>query len=127
MIKYTFTLNIKSSDQNYICDLDLTPNQEDNPEQIFTPKIREEIRINLQNQSYCKINDGHLNQIIKTWIEDIEEGYRNSNISLDLPSLMVENIKNLQESGNQAIPDLLPPDLSNVEPSFGMLPPLTFF
>ncbi len=129
MIKYTFSVKIKgSSNESYSYSLYLTADQENYPEQkLFTPEIRENMRNNLQTLSSCKITDSHLNQMIKTWIEDIREGYRDSTITLALPSLIPAKISNLNETGNQDLPALLPPDLSEIEPVFGMLPPLSFY
>lgn len=126
MVNYTLGLKLKNSNEEYKYALLLTPQQENNPEQIFALDIRESMRKNLQMQSSCKINDFHLNQMIKTWIEDIKEGYRDSTITLDLPLLIAENISRLNETGNQEIPALIHPDLSSIEPCFGMLPPLIF-
>ncbi|MDJ0617949.1 MAG: hypothetical protein QNJ63_14595 [Calothrix sp. MO_192.B10] len=126
MVKYMFSLKVKDSNDEYTYDLDLNPNQENNPEQIFTPEKRENIRIKLQNQSLCAIKDSHLNQIINTWIQDIKEGYRESTLTLNL-RLLVESItENLNEPGNQENPTLVNPDLSDMEPQLGMLPPLNF-
>ncbi|WYM03548.2 MAG: hypothetical protein HEQ19_22395 [Gloeotrichia echinulata CP02] len=126
MIKYTLTLKLKNSHEQYTYSLDLTSHQEDYPEQIFTLKMREDIRNYLQEKSSCKISDSHLNFMVKTWIEDIKEGYRNSNIDIDLPPMTIDDIEGLTETGNQEIPKPIPPDLSNIEPTFGMLPPLVF-
>jgi len=126
MVKYTFGLKIKGSSDEYKYALTLTPSQENNPDQIFTQEIRQNMQNSLQKQSSCKINDNHLNQIIRTWIQDIKEGYRESVITLDLPLLMASNLDKLNESGNQELPALINPSLSGIEPSFGMLPPLIF-
>ncbi len=127
MVKYTFALKLKDSNEEYSYALSLTSQQENNPESVFNNEIRESMRTNLQTQSYCKINDFHLNKMITTWIQDIKEGYRDSTITLDLSLLIRENISKLNETGNQEIPALMTPDLSNIEPSFGMLPPLIFY
>lgn len=126
MTKYTLVLKITDSQDEYKYALDLNSAQENNPEQAFKLEIRESIRNNLQKQSSCKISDVHLNRMITTWIQDIKEGYRDSLIQLDLPSLLMTNIANLQETGNQEIPALFEPNLSDLEPCMGMLPPLIF-
>lgn len=127
MVQYTFKLRIKGSYEEYKYTLSLNPQQEDNPEQIFDKEIRDRLRENLQRQSACEIKENHLNQIIKTWIEDISEGYRDSTITLDLRLLAATNLDKLQETGNHNLPALIIPDLLDVEPRFGMLPPLNFF
>lgn len=126
MTKYTLVLKIKDSQDEYKYALDLNSAQENNPEQIFKLEIRESIRNNLQKQSSCKISDSHLNRMVTNWIQDIKEGYRDSLIQLDLPSLLMANIANLQESGNQEIPALIEPNILDIEPCVGMLPPLIF-
>lgn len=126
MVKYVFTLENKTSQDEYKYALDLNSNQENNPEQIFNLEIRESMRKNLQNQSSCKIDDNHLNQIIKTWIKDIKEGYRDSLITLDLPLLIASNLASLQETGNHELPFLIQPNILDIEPCGGMLPPLIF-
>lgn len=126
MTKYILTLKIKDSQDEYRYALDLNSAQENNPEQIFKSEICESIRNTLQKQSSCKISDAHLKQMITNWIQDIKEGYRDSLIQLDLPSLLMANIANLQEMGNQEIPALFEPNISEIEPCMGMLPPLIF-
>lgn len=126
MTKYTLTLKNKDSQDEYKYALDLNSAQENNPEQIFKLEIRESIRNTLQKQSSCKISDAHLNRMITNWTQDIKEGYRDSLIQLDLPSLLMANIGNLQEMGNQEIPALIEPNISDIEPCGGMLPPLIF-
>ena len=126
MTKYTLTLKNKDSQDEYKYALDLNSAQENNPEQIFKLEIRESIRNTLQKQSSCKISDAHLNRMITNWTQDIKEGYRDSLIQLDLPSLLMENIANLQERGNQEIPALIESNISEIEPCMGMLPPLIF-
>ncbi|MBE9188563.1 hypothetical protein IQ270_28995 [Microcoleus sp. LEGE 07076] len=129
MIKYTISLKLKGSqnpNEEYQYTLSLTSYQENNPDKIFTSEIRESMRTNLQNQSSCKISDSHLNQMIKSWIEDIKEGYRSCPITLDLPPLIAEKINQLQEAGNQEMPTPIYPDLSEIAPCWGMLPPLNF-
>ncbi|WP_152591959.1 hypothetical protein [Nostoc sphaeroides] len=126
MVKYTFSLRIKGSDEQYIYSLDLNHTQENMPEQVFTPEIREHLRLSLQNKSLCAIKDNHLNQIIQTWIQDIKEGYRDSTLTLNLPLLIESNIDKLNEQGFQELPSVISPDLSNIEPQLGMLPPLNF-
>ena len=129
MARYAVSLKLKDSadpKEVYTYPLTLIPAQENNPEQIFTYEIREGLRKNLQQQSGCKINDNHLQQIINTWIEDIQEGYRDTLITLDLPPLIAANIEQIQETGNQELPQLIDPDLSEIEPILGMLPPLNF-
>ncbi|RUT02393.1 hypothetical protein DSM106972_058710 [Dulcicalothrix desertica PCC 7102] len=126
MVKYSFYLKVKVSGDEHSYSLDLNSNQENAPEKVFTSEVRENIRLNLQNQSLCAIKDNHINQIVNTWIQDIKEGYRDSTLTLNLPLLIESGIEELNEQGNQEIPALVNPDLSDIEPTFGMLPPLIF-
>jgi hypothetical protein len=127
MVRYTFILFVKDAlapPTGYQYCLDLTQDLEDRPHQIFTAERRKDLRHNLQKQSSCAIREHHLTEIIATWIEDIQVGSRSTQLHLDLPPKDVHNIENLEENGNQELPDLLPPDLAGIEPTFGMLPPL---
>jgi hypothetical protein len=127
MVRYTFSLFVENSltpPTGYQYALDLTQAQEDNPEGIFTSVCRKDLRSQLQKQSSCAIREPHLNQIIHAWLEDIREGFRETRLTLDLPPQDVENIGDLEDDGNQELPILLEPDLSEIEPIFGMLPPL---
>lgn len=126
MVKYSFYLKVKASNDVHSYSLDLNQNQENVPEKVFTSQVRENIRLNLQNQSLCAIKDNHINQIVNTWIQDIKEGYRDSTLTLNLPLLIESGIEELNELVNQEIPALVNPDLSDIEPTFGMLPPLVF-
>jgi hypothetical protein len=124
MVKYKFFLQVKSSNEKFSYVLDLNLKQEASPHLIFTEEIRESMRKHWQKQSSYVIKDNHIERIIQTWIEDIKEGYRESTLSLDLPLLIEENIKQLNEQGNQDLPNIINPDLSGIEPYWGMLPPL---
>ncbi|WP_237396552.1 hypothetical protein [Okeania sp. KiyG1] len=120
------TLTNKNTNQISRYTLDLEQYYENQPASFFTPIVCNKIRNELQSKSSCHINDMYLQIIIKTWIQDIKEGYRDSNILLDLPKINHQNINSLKESGNQEIPQLIYPDLSDIEPKIGALPPLDF-
>ena len=129
MVQYLFELKLEDSNTtqpSYSYSLDLNPLQEDNPSQIFTPEIRQSMRKTLQNKSSCRISDLNLNRIISAWIEDIREGYRRTQMALNLPLLIGDEINHLKEDGNRLLPELISPDLSNIEPQDGALPPLNF-
>ena len=128
MVIYKFFLKIagEKSDNEYDYSLDFNLHEEDNPSQKFTPEIRKSMQKALQNKTLCAIKDRDMEKIIRTWIEDIKEGYRESKIKLDLPLLIAGNISEINEGGNQAIPHLIEPELSTIEPCSGMLPPLNF-
>jgi hypothetical protein len=124
MVVYKFFLNLKNSPERYDYPLDLTADQENDPEAIFTKEIRQAIRKHFQARSSCSINDHRLNQIIAAWVEDIREGYRETVLTLDLPLLSESNLENIQDEGNQELPPLFTPDLGAIEPMEGMFPPL---
>jgi len=126
MAKYTFNLKFKHHNYEYKYSLDLQPYQENMPEQIFNLKLREEIRQELQKQISCRINDINLNCMIKTWIQDIKEGYRDSSITIELPVLIQSNINNCNKTATRELLALINPDISDVEPMTGALPPLSF-
>ncbi|MEA5470380.1 MULTISPECIES: hypothetical protein [unclassified Spirulina] len=128
MVKYKVSLKIKDDPdaQEYPYILDLNLNQENNPKQIFTAEISQRMREILQNKSGCKIDTTNINRIISAWVEDIQEGYRDTIVILDLPLLIAANIKNVCEGGNQEIPPLIPPDFGEIEPHVGAFPPLIF-
>lgn len=125
MVKYTLTITNKEDNQNYSYSLQLNQNQEDNPELIFNDEIISSMKRQLENQSSAIINEYQLQQIINSWIEDIKEGYRLTPITIKLKSMLDEKIKLLTDSGNQEIPDFIEPDLENIEPVGGVLPPLS--
>ncbi|MFM6372456.1 MAG: hypothetical protein ACKPGN_30260, partial [Dolichospermum sp.] len=110
---------LKGTYDEYTYALNLTYRQENFPEEIFTQEIRESLRTTLQNKSLCAIKEHHLNQIIQTWIQDIREGYRDSNLTLNLPLLIESSIEQLNESGNQDLPTVINPNLSEIEPIIG--------
>lgn len=126
MVEYSLTLTNKNTNQISRYILDLEEYYENQPACFFTPIVCNKIRNELQSQSSCHINDMYLQIIIKTWMQDIKEGYRDSNIVLDLPKINHRNINHLKESGNQEIPQLIYPELSDIEPKIGALPPLDF-
>jgi hypothetical protein len=126
MVKYNFSMRLQDSSDAYEYILDLQQDEEDNPELVFFPKRREQIRDSLQKQSACKVDDANLNRIIAVWKQDIQMGCRTSGLTLDLTLLADAQIDDLSEGGNQDIPALIKPDLSGIEPQFGALPPLTF-
>lgn len=126
MVKYSIFLKNKNNNSEYRHTEDLKKSEEDKPESFFTQTVCDRIRVELQQQTGCRIGDNDLKAIVQTWIEDIREGYRDSSISLHLPLIGEAKINNLQEDGNQEIPSLIPPDLSEIEPKLGAMPPLNF-
>lgn len=124
MVKYTITIINKEDNQNYSYSLQLNQNQEDNPQIIFSPEITISMQKQLETKSMTTFTEYQLQQIINAWIEDIKEGYRNTIITLKLKSILDENLKLLTDLGNQDIPDFIEPDLENIEPVGGVLPPI---
>ncbi|WP_013334916.1 hypothetical protein [Gloeothece verrucosa] len=124
MVVYKFFLQIEGATEEYSYVLDLNPNQEDNPEIIFTQEIKVGLQKKLQKESQCAISEKSVEKIIQTWIEDIKKGYRESSIMLNIPLLNEANVNQIKDQGEQTIPNFLEPDLSTIEPTMGMLPPL---
>jgi hypothetical protein len=126
MVKYTLRLKIKDADEEHDYELNLGVAERDNPATIFTMQKRQDMRRVLEQKSECKVSDRHLDQIVVNWLLDIQEDYRETYMVLELPSLLLGNISNLQEQGCQTIPEMLPPNIKDIEPTFGMMPPLNF-
>ena len=126
MVKYSFELELKGTNEKYGYAVELSQNWENRPEGFFTREVREEIRLDLQRQSSCLIDNIALNSIVQTWIQDIKEGYRNSSIALELTPMNEASLGHLSDSGNQEIPPILYPDIAEIEPMGGALPPLVF-
>jgi hypothetical protein len=130
MVQYQLEMKLEDSGltgEVFRYSLDFSLSEEDNPQtKLFTQEIKESIRRSLQNQSGRSIDDGKLEKIVNIWAKDIREGYRRTTVTLSLPSLAEDKLRNLRESGNQEIPDLVFPDLSGIEPKLGAYPPLTF-
>jgi type III secretory pathway component EscR len=126
MVQYALILKIPDSQQDYRYTLDLNRSQENNPEQIFTEEITESMKNFFEKNSQCEVSKVNLKKMISRWQEDIAEGYKTTQITLNLPSMFVSNLKKLKDEGNQKLPDLLPPDLSGIEPTGGALPDLIF-
>ena len=127
MVKYSFRLEIQESQEKYGYTVDLNQSSENRPEGFFNKDVCETMRMELQRQSLCRIDNNALKRIVQNWIEDIKEGYRNSSLTLDLLPLSENNVGNLSDRGNQEIPQMLDPDISQIEPVGGALPSLNFF
>lgn len=125
MVKYTVTIKNKEDNQEYSYSLELNQNQEDNPQLIFSSEITSSMKKQLEVKSLATINEYQLQQIINGWIEDIKEGYRRTFISFKLKSTLDESLKLLTDNGYQEIPDFIEPDLQNIEPIGGILPPIS--
>lgn len=126
MPAYHFVLRLTASQQTYRYSLDLSPYQEDNPKNIFTPDQKEKIRTYFESQSSCRMEDYHLQKIVTIWTEDISEGYRESFLDIDLKSIHEVNLLQLQDSGYQLIPEIINPTFPNIDPSKVTLPKLEF-
>ncbi len=126
MVKYSLTIKNKNTNKEHRYALELNKDEENMPEQFFTSAVCDRLKIDLQKQSGCRLNDSNLSLIIATWIEDIKEGYRNSTIALNLPFIKPEHLDNLQAPVYNKSPDLIAPNLADVEPKLGAMPPLDF-
>ena len=129
MVEYSLELIISNSNataNSFKYRVNLTPQEEDCPEQKFNSQFCQEVRRDLQQQSSCRINQANLNRIIGLWIKEIKEGYRETSITMDLPTLIGEDIESVSDTGNQQLPQLIAPSLSSIEPKIGELPKLNF-
>jgi hypothetical protein len=126
MVKYSFTLKNKNTNKEHRYAIELNKDEENMPEQFFTSAVCDRLKNELQKQSGCRLNESDLSLIIATWIEDIKEGYRNSTIALNLPFIKLENLDNLQPPVNKNLPNLISPNLADIEPKLGAMPPLDF-
>lgn len=126
MVQYALILKLPETQQEYRYTLDLTRTQENKPEQIFTDEIKERMKTFFEKQTQCEVNQVNLKKMITRWQEDIAEGYKTTQINLKLPSIFISSLKQLQDEGNQEVPPLLPPDLTDIEPQGGALPDLIF-
>jgi hypothetical protein len=126
MVEYKLMLGIKNTLDQYTYEIRLRTEQRNNPLIVFTTQRRREMRQILESKSACRISDTNLECIIKTWLLDIQEDYRETLVVLDLPSLLLSNIGNLQEQGYQTMPEIRPPNITDIEPVLGMPPPLNF-
>ena len=127
MITYDFSLCVTNNDNKRgQYQLQFKDYEEDNPEQKFTPEVRENMRRKLQKETQSKINESNLDKMIQSWIQDIREGFRNTSLNINLPSLLTDGINLLEENGNQNLPGIIPPPLSEIEPQIGCFPPLNF-
>ncbi len=129
MVEYSLEIIISNSNataNSFKYRVNLTPQEEDYPEQKFNSQFCQEVRRDLQQQSSCRINQANLNRIIGLWIKEIKEGYRETSITMDLPTLIGEDIERVSDTGNQELPQLIAPSLSSIEPKIGELPKLNF-
>jgi hypothetical protein len=123
MVKYIFELKIEGDHEVYQCILDLNLDQENHPEFVFDTNLKQIIKANLESQSDCKINSVQINYMLSTWAQDIAQGYRTTQISLDLAYVIQDKLSRLQDQGLQDPPKMSDPPLDQIEPT--MLPPLT--
>lgn len=126
MTSYKLILTYTDHAQPVQLNISLTKTQEDYPEMYFSHEAKENIRTTIQKQTACAVMDNHLNKIITSWIQDIKEGYPESKVKINLPSLLEVNFLKICDCGNQDIPDLFEPQPSDFEPLWGASPPLNF-
>lgn len=150
MVKYTYKLFITAQKSSLFLSeyaIDLTEEEENNPHNKLWEE-RQRIREALQQKTNIWLDDESLEIIIKTWTQDIKEGYRDTNLSLDLP-IITQAVDYLEGSSYQQphevilpninhdiselippyinkVPELVPPDIRDIEPTIGVLPPLDF-
>ena len=126
MVKYSLSLKNKNTNKEHRYAVDLNKEEENMPEQFFTFEVCDRLKINLQKQSGCLIDDNNLSLIVAHWIEDIKEGYRNSSIAVYLPFFKLRNLQDFPATANRELPDLISPSLAEIEPKLGAMPSLDF-
>lgn len=127
MVTYRFFLTIRGSNDTYEYSQDLNEQSENRPAAFFSePDVRHQIQDYFQQEALCEISEANLDRIIRVWVQDIQEGYRTSSLSLDLPLLSAAKLLEVHESGYHELPEPIPPTLENIEPCGGVLPPLDF-
>lgn len=118
MVTYTYklflTVNGSSlSPSDYA--IDLTEEEESNPNNKLGEQ-RESIKNIFQQRTSRCLNDEHLELIIKAWLQDIKEGYRDTTLALDLPLLIEQEANNLEASNYPQIPVVFPPHSNENQP-----------
>lgn len=86
MPQYTLTITIPNAGNRKVdYTLNLIDNHEIYPEDFFRLKENcDHLSQTIQQQSARKLDDNQIKRIISEWIRDIKQGYRNTDIILDL-------------------------------------------
>ena len=123
MVEYSLTLTLPDSSRIKYA-IDLSEPQEGSPDNFFTPRQKDIMKTQIRQEHKYLINDNQLNKIVLEWQEDIREGYRDTVLTVDLPSSEAELLKDFKDLGNQAIRELYKPDIGAIQPLQGKYPPI---
>ena len=138
-LKYELSLSIKgTSAPEYQCEMMLDVDEESNKvklERRFQQE-REKIRETLQRyvDRYVKpprgVGNDFLTDVLQAWMREIREGQFTTTITRDLPVMTNDEIDKLEDDGYRILPEdleFIPPDINDIEPTIGVLPPLNFW
>lgn len=134
--KYELQLQVKDAiNSDCLYHIELTENEEDDPEQL-RQKIegeKSDIREKIQKQLDHKLVPPRripievLDEIIKTWMENILEGQFLTILTREIPTISNEDLENITEDGPEdELPDFLPPDPQDIDVRLNLLLPLNF-
>lgn len=131
LMSYQLFLILQGSNNQYSYEIELTEAEENNPEprleqdrSKIKTKIEQEIK--KKEPQPRKLRDKDLNDIIKKWAFNIKNGFPDLKLPIDLPIMTDEDIEKIQENGYQDLPELVAPDIKEIEPPVVILPPLEF-
>lgn len=137
-LKYELSLSIKgTSAPEYQCEMMLDEAEESNKAQLERrfQQEREKIRETLQRHvdRYVKpprgVGNDFLTDVLQAWMREIREGQFTTTITRDLPVMTNDEIDKLEDDGYRILPEdleFIPPDINDIEPTIGVLPPLNF-
>lgn len=138
-LKYELSLSIKgTSAPEYQCEMMLDEAEESNKAQLERrfQQEREKIRETLQRHvdRYVKpprgVGNDFLTDVLQAWMREIREGQFTTTITRDLPVMTNDEIDKLEDDGYRILPEdleFIPPDINDIEPTIGVLPPLNFW
>lgn len=138
-LKYELSLSIKgTSAPEYQCEMMLDEAEESNKAQLERrfQQEREKIRKTLQRHvdRYVKpprgVGNDFLTDVLQAWMREIREGQFTTTITRDLPVMTNDEIDKLEDDGYRILPEdleFIPPDINDIEPTIGVLPPLNFW
>jgi hypothetical protein len=133
-VTYSLFLTIRGISQVCKCEINLAKEEECDATKLKQKldQERESIGATLQQQAdrYLqpprRISSEFLDKLFKDWAREIGEGQFETMLTRDLPVMTNSDLDKLEENGYKEIPQFIPPDISDIEPIIGVLPPLDF-
>jgi hypothetical protein len=137
-LKYELFLSIKgTSAPEYECEIMLDVEEESNKAKLELKFQQERDKIRETLQAYVDrhvepprgVGNEFLNDVLQAWMREIGEGQFTTILTRDLPVLTNDEIDKLEDDGYRVLPEALefiPPDINDIEPTIGVLPPLDF-